>query len=207
MSSNPAWRSRRRGLLLALGAALAAAALVLGMTTGASAATLFSDDFEDGNSTGWTTNGGSWSVVTDGSRVLRQSSTSSDARALAGTASWTDYSVQARVKPTAFNGSNRFVAVLARVQSSTSYYYLALRSNNTVELKRLVGGSSTTLDTASVGVSAGTLYTLRLEVTGSTLRGYVNGALLTEATDTRWTQRADRRGHLLHHAPASTTSR
>jgi pectate lyase len=118
--------------------------------------------------------------------VLRQSSTSSDARSLAGTATWTDYAVQTRVKPVSFNGSNRFVAVLARVQSSTSYYYLALRSNNTVELKRLVSGTSATLDTASVGVSAGSFYTLRLEVTGSTLRGYVNGVLLTEATDTRW---------------------
>ena len=181
MSPPRARRLRRQGLLVVLGAALTALTLVLGMTGGAHAATLFSDDFEDGNATGWSTNGGSWSVATDGSRVYRQGGTSSDARALAGTASWTDYSVQARVKPTAFNGSNRF-----RVQSSTSYYYLALRSNNTVELKRLEGGSSTTLDTASVPVAAGSWYTVRLEVTGSTLRGYVNGALLTEATDTRF---------------------
>ena len=177
---------RRHGLWAALGAGITAVTLVLGMTTGAQAATLFSDDFEDGNATGWSTNGGSWSVGTDGSRVYRQGGTSSDARALAGTSTWTDYAVQARVKPTAFNGSNRFAAVLARVQSSTSYYYLALRSNNTVELKRLDGGSSTTLDTASVAVAAGAWYTMRLEVTGSTLRGYVNGALLTEATDTRF---------------------
>ncbi|MEU4623485.1 right-handed parallel beta-helix repeat-containing protein [Actinoplanes sp. NPDC023801] len=169
-----------------MGAGVAAATLLLGMMTGAHAATLLSDDFEDGNASGWSTNGGSWSVATDGSRVYRQGGTSSDARAVTGTASWTDYAVQARVKPTAFNGSNRFAAVLARVQSSTSYYYLALRSNNTVELKRLDGGSSATLDTASVAVAAGTWYTLKLEVSGSTLRGYVNGALLTEATDTRW---------------------
>ena len=176
----------RHGLLAALGAGVAAVTLVLGMTTGAHAATLLSDDFEDGNATGWSANGGSWSVATDGSRVYRQGGTSSDARSVTGTASWTDYAVQARVKPTAFSGSNRFAAVLARVQSSTSYYYLALRSNNTVELKRLDGGSSATLDTAPVAVSAGTWYTLKLEVSGSSLRGYVNGALLTEATDTRW---------------------
>jgi pectate lyase len=178
---------RRHRLWAALGATVTAAALVLGMTSGANAATLFADDFSDGNATGWSTNGGSWSVTTDGSRVYRQGGTSSDARALAGTSSWTDYSVQARIKPTAFNGSNRFVALLARVQSSTSYYYLALRSNNTVELKRLDGGSSTTLDTASLPVTAGTWYTVRLDVAGSTLRGYVNGTLLTEATDTRYT--------------------
>ena len=186
---NPSSRSRRlrrHGLVAVLGAALTALALVLGLSGSAQAATLFSDDFEDGNATGWSTNGGSWSVTTDGSRVYRQAGTGSDARALTGTATWTDYSVQARVKPTAFTGSNRFAAVLARVQSSTSYYFLALRSNNTVELKRLDGGSSTTLDSASLPVSAGTWYTLRLEVTGTTLRGYVNGALLTEATDSRW---------------------
>ena len=186
MPPTRARRLRRHGLLALLGAALTALTLVLGMTGSAQAATLFSDDFEDGNATGWTTNGGSWSVATDGSRVYRQGGTGADARALAGTSSWTNYSVQARVKPTAFNGSNRFAAVLARVQSSTSYYYLALRSNNTVELKRLEGGSSTTLDTAPLTVTAGTWYTVRLDVAGSTLRGYVNGVLVTEATDSRW---------------------
>ncbi|MEV4490703.1 right-handed parallel beta-helix repeat-containing protein [Micromonospora coxensis] len=181
-------RRQRRGVLVAIGAALAALALAIG--TGAATAyadTLFSDDFEDGNSTGWTPSGGSWSIATDGSRVLRQSSTSSDARSLAGSSAWTDYSVQATVEPTAFNGTNRFVALLARAQSSTSYYYLALRSNNTVELKRLTGGSSTTLDSAATTVTAGATYTLRLDVSGNSLKGYVNGALLTEATDGAYT--------------------
>jgi pectate lyase len=45
------------------------------------AATLFSDNFEDGNSTGWSTSGGSWSVVTDGTRVYKQSRLSSTAHA------------------------------------------------------------------------------------------------------------------------------
>ncbi|MCG5436386.1 pectate lyase family protein [Micromonospora foliorum] len=187
MHTTDTWRRHRRGLLLTIGAALAAIALALGMgATGAYADTLFTDDFEDGNATGWTASGGSWSVATDGSRVYRQSGTSSDARSLAGTASWTDYSVQATVKPTAFNGTNRFVALLARAQSSTSYYYLALRSNNTVELKRLSGGSSTTLDSAATTVTVGTAYTLRIDVAGNSLKGYVNGTLLTEATDSQF---------------------
>jgi pectate lyase len=179
-------RRHRRGLLTALGAALAAVALALGVGATAFAATLFTDDFSDGNASGWSSSGGSWSVTTDGSRAYHQASTSSDARSTTGTSSWTDYSVQTTVQPTAFNGSNRFVAVLARVQSNTSYYYLALRSNNTVELKRLVGGSSTTLDMASQPVAAGTSYALRLDVAGSSLRGYVNGSLLTEASDTQF---------------------
>ena len=47
------------------------------------AAVLFNDDFQDGNYTGWSTSSGSWSVVTDGSRVLKQSSTSANCYAYA----------------------------------------------------------------------------------------------------------------------------
>ena len=169
-------------LAAVIGAALALVVAYVTVTvSAASAATLFSDDFEDGNSTGWTTSGGSWSVATDGSRVFRQSGTSSDARARAGTSSWTDYTVTARVKPTAFNGSNRFVAVLARAQSNTSYYYLALRSNNTVELKKLVERLVHDARHARRSRSPlGTWYTLRLEVSGHALRGTVNGGAAAE---------------------------
>jgi hypothetical protein len=160
--------------------------LVVSVATSASAATLFSDDFNDGNANGWTTSGGTWSVVTDGTGVYRQSGTSGDARARAGQSSWTNYSVTARVKPTAVNGTNRFAAVLARTQSATSYYYVALRSNNTVELKKLVNGTGTTLASAPITFSLNTWYTLRLEVNGTTLRSTVNGGTALQATDTQY---------------------
>ncbi|GAA1631032.1 family 16 glycoside hydrolase [Catellatospora bangladeshensis] len=161
------------------------AAVVLYAGT-ASAATMFSDDFNDGNSTGWTTSGGTWTVSADGTPVLRQSGTSSDARARAGATSWSNYTVSVRVKLTAVNGTNRFAAVLARAQSNTSYYYLALRTNNTVELKKLVGGSSTTLASAAVTVTTGTWYTLSLKVSGSGLEGRVNGGSTVTATDSQF---------------------
>ena len=179
--TRPLWRP------LAIAAtALALVAGMVAMTTSAFAATLFSDDFEDGNSSGWTTSGGTWSVATDGSRVLRQSGTSSDARARAGSSSWTNYTVTGRVKATAFNGSNRFVALLARAQSNTSYYYLALRSSNVVELKKLVGGSSTTLASAPVTVTLNTWYTLSITVSGNSLSGRVNGGTPLTATDSQF---------------------
>jgi pectin methylesterase-like acyl-CoA thioesterase len=170
---------RRRALAAPLATAVAAGltalsigSVVVGFAGGAQAATILADTFEDGD--------------LDGSRVLSQSGTSGDARARAGSASWTDYTVTARVRPLAFNGTNRFVAVAARAQSDTSYYYLALRSNNTVELKRLTNGSAATLASASVTVSAGTWYTLSLSVTGSALRGTVNGGTPLTATDTQY---------------------
>src|SRR5262245_20906300 len=110
-------------------------ALILNLGAEAQNQTLFSDNFEDGNANGWTKSGGSWSVVSDGSLVYRQSSTASDARARAGSTSLTNYAVQARVKPLAFNGSNRFVGLIARAQSMTSYYLLALTNNNQLQLR------------------------------------------------------------------------
>lgn len=169
---------------LAAGTAAAVVAGLIGFAGTASAATLLADDFNDGNATGWTTSGGSWSVS---GGVYSQTGTSSDARAQAGQLGWTNYSVQVRVRANAFNGTDRFVAVLGRAQGMTSYYYLTLRSSNRVELKKLVGGSSTTLAAASRTVSVGTWYTVRLEMSGTALRGFIDGVQILSATDSQFT--------------------
>lgn len=195
---------RRVGPLAAVLVAISAVvAALLSVATAppASAATLFGDDFEDGNLDGWTRSGGTWSVAADGSQVARQAGTSSDARALAGDAAWANYAVQVRAKALSFNGSDRFIAVLARAQSDTSYYYLSLRSSNTVQLRKLVNGTATTLASASFSVSTGTFYTLRLEVNGATLRGLVNGTQVATATDNQFA--AGRAGVATFNATAS----
>jgi pectate lyase len=166
----------------ALAAAVLGALTLLGIPS-ASAATLFGDDFEDGNATGWTRSGGSWSVTADGSQAYRQSGTGSDARALAG-AGWQNQAVRARVKPIAFNGTARYVGVLARAQSTSSYYYLGLTNAGSVILGKRGGGGPATLDSAPATVTAGTWYTLRLEAFGSTLRGFVDNVEVVSATDT-----------------------
>ncbi len=110
----------RRGLL-AVGGGLLALALgvaTISLAPAASAATLFSDAFSDGDAAGWAVSGGTWAVSGEG--TYRQSGTSSDARSRAGSTSWTEYTVSARIRPIAVNGSNRFVALLARVQSATA---------------------------------------------------------------------------------------
>ncbi|MEH1168701.1 family 16 glycoside hydrolase [Micromonospora sp. CPCC 205539] len=183
-SLHPRGRPGPRLIAAALTAGALAAAAVLIATPPAFADTLLSDDFSDGNANGWSRSGGSWSVVTDGSLVFRQSGTSSDARALTGTASWVDYGVQARVKPTGFGGTNRHVGVVARAQSSSNYYALAVTASGGVQLLKRAGGDPVALDSAAGGVTTGSWATLRLEAVGSALRGYVNGVLVVEATDT-----------------------
>ena len=169
-----------RRTLLVTGVAAAIAATLVLTALSAQAATLFSDNFSDGNADGWSKSGGSWSVLSDG--VYQQSGTGSDAKAQAGS-SWGNQTVQARVRPQAFtSGSNRFVGIVGRAQNMTNYYYLALSSSQVV-LGRRLAGNYATLASAPASVSTGTWYTLRFEAAGSTLRGFLNGQLAVSATD------------------------
>lgn len=178
-------RRRRRLVGAGIGAGLAGlvVAAVAVAAPAAQAATLFSADFESGSTSGWSKSGGDWSVITDGSHVFDQSKTSSDrAREFAGSDGWSNYSVQARVKPTAF-GSGGLVALAARVTSSTQMYRLALTGGNRVELQSMDGSDVAVLAGASRTVSTGTWYTLRIDVNGNTISGYVDGALIGTASN------------------------
>ncbi|WFE26368.1 right-handed parallel beta-helix repeat-containing protein [Solwaraspora sp. WMMD791] len=181
-------RSRRRGLLAALGATAVSAALIVTVTTtSAQAATLFADNFDSGGTGSWSKSGGNWEVVTDGSPVLRQDNTGSElARFFAGSTGWTDYQVQARVKPLSFNGTNRLVGIASRVTSNTKMYRLALINNNRAELQAVNGSSITVIGSASLTVSTGTWYTLRIDASGSTIRGFVDGTQIGAGTDTAY---------------------
>ncbi|MFY1636903.1 family 16 glycoside hydrolase [Solwaraspora sp. WMMB335] len=173
----------RRTLIAATALGLGAALVAVGLAPVAHAATLFGSDFDDGSAGGWSRSGGSWSVITDGTGVYHQSSTGSDAKAQAGSTSWTDQSVQARVKPIEFGGGDRFTGIVARAQNMTSYYFLALRADGTVVLGRRGSGGYTTLDSAPAAVTTGTWYTLRLEAFGTGLRGHLDGRLVVAAGD------------------------
>ena len=176
-------RWRRPALSATVAAAAALTVTALGMTSSAFAATVFSADFENGSTSGWSKSGGSWSVVADGSQTLRQTNaTSSNARDFAGDSGWSDYTVAAKVKPLSF-GSGGFAALLARARSSTTFYRLALLPGQ-VQLQAVNSGSVTVLGTSSRPVATGTWYTLSLSVAGSTITGRVDGATVGSATST-----------------------
>jgi pectate lyase len=172
----PAWAAA------ALTAAVATATFLVSSST-AHAATLFSDDFQDGNASGWSTSGGSWSVVTDGSLAYRQASTGSDAKSQAGSTAWTNYAVTARVKPLAWSGADRSVGVIARAQNTTNYYQLGVTNGGAVQLSKRVSGGFQVIGSAPATITLGTTYTLRLEAFGTTLRGFLDGALLISTVD------------------------
>ena len=180
-------RNRRRSLLAVAAAALTTVLLTLSQLGGAQvahAATLFSDDFADGDTAGWSKSGGSWSVVSDDSPALQQArGDTADARLFAGSASWADQAVQARVKPTTL-GSTGMVALLARASGATSYYRLALLPGDQVRLEAVRSGRATPLGTVSHPVTTDAWHTLRIEVAGTAVRGWVDGVPVGSGTGT-----------------------
>jgi len=170
----------RGRLALAAVAAGTVVVVVTALSGPANAATLLSDDFADGDASGWSTSGGSWSVT---SGAYQQSSTGADAKAQAGSTSWSAQAVSARVRPIAFSTTARSAGVAARAQSMTNYYSLVLTGGGSVQLRRIAGGGVTTLASAPVAVTTGTWYTLTLSANGGTLIGIVDGVQLVTATD------------------------
>lgn len=172
--------------------------------------------FETGNAGNWTPMAGSsFSVVTSGSsKVYRQSSLSGDAGSFVTGIDWTDQAIEADVKPTAFDGTNRWVGLVVRRTDANNYYYLALRQSNVLELKRIVNGTYITLIAKPVPVQLYRTYRLRLEAIGTLVRAYVDGTLVAETHDTSLTHghagvqmykaRADFDNVILSHDPHLT---
>src|SRR4051794_23234948 len=174
---------RLRRILPATVAALALAGLALGVASAASASTLLGDDFSDGDAAGWSHSGGTWTVVSDGSPVLQQSNAGTDnARVFAGDSSWTDYTVQARVKPLTLSATSA-VALLTRASGSTTFYRLVLLPDQ-AQLQLVKSGQVTVLGATARTVSVGAWYTLVIEASGSSLRASVDGTQVASATST-----------------------
>ncbi|MHA6481762.1 family 16 glycoside hydrolase [Paenibacillus sp. strain BS8-2] len=141
--------------------------------------TRFSDDFEDGNSTGWTSSSGSWSVTADGSKALTQTATAT-AITTAGN-SWTDYTYQAEVKMPIANAN---AGLLFRVQDVNNYYmYRINAATQVVELYKSVNQVLTLVSSTPFAARADQWYTVKVFIEGNTVKGYVNGALMTEWTN------------------------
>jgi hypothetical protein len=148
----------------------------------ANAATEFSANFEDSNIGSWSKSGGTWAVVTDGSKAVQQSSAgSANARLFNASASLTNYTVQARVRPLSL-GSGSLVGLLARASGSTTFYRLALLPGNRVELQAVNSGSMAVIGSASRTITVGSWYTLSVTTNGTTISGSVDGTQIASGS-------------------------
>ncbi len=144
-------------------------------STGTGGNQLISDDFEDGNADGWTTNGQPWSVVQPSGSSREYTATgSADSIATGGAADWSDYSVEAYVRVANTTG---IAGVLGRVQSAGSFYQLELRTEAGVEswlITKLENGVWTRIASGPFDFSAGSYYLLKLTMAGSSLSAAVS---------------------------------
>jgi hypothetical protein len=147
------------------------------------------DNFQDGNAAGWapfpTT---AWSVATaTNTLVYRQSNLASESRAIFNGTDWTQQSVQADIKPTAFDGTDRWFGLATRYIDSSNYYYATLRNSNTMLLRKMVNGSFQTLGTRTLSIVPNQTYRVRLEAVGPRISVSVNEETALGAIDTSLT--------------------
>jgi hypothetical protein len=146
---------------------------------------IFQDDFEDGESVGWLRSSGNWTVATSrGSRVYRQASSSGEHVTTRSGINWGNVAIEADIRPTAFNGNDRWVSLMTRYVDDQNYYYVALRNTNVLRLAKRVGNTFTTLGSISLPVTVNRTYHVRLEAVGTWIRAYVDGELRIQARDT-----------------------
>jgi len=92
--------------------------------------------------------------------------------------------VEASLRPTQFSGADRWVGLMAGYRDDANYHYVTLRSSGSLDIKKQVNGTVQTLASVPFTVQTNVSYRVRLEILGTRLRVYVNGALRAEATDT-----------------------
>ena len=107
--------------------------------------------------------------------------------------SWTDVTVQARIKIISFTGaSSSYVAGLAvRMTDATHYYYVALRSDTKLSIKIDNSGNTTLGGSVNANIATGTWYTVKFTAVSGTLTATVtdptNVTVTDQVTDTTLT--------------------
>jgi hypothetical protein len=163
---------------------------------GSGTQTLFFDDFEDGDESGWTSTSGDWSIVDDDTTAIEQSQFDGNTLRVASVvnACWADQIVEARVKVLDFGGNSTSYSanVFARFIDAETYYVLGINSGSNGQLfigKQVGGGLERLASEGGYGFddNEDVWFTLRLEVIGSSLKAYLNDALELETTDSQIT--------------------
>lgn len=134
---------------------------------------LVDDDFQDGDSLGWTPAGGSWSVVDEaGARAYRQSSpASSESTSLAGHPTWDDHEISATLRLHDAGAAG----LVARLTDADNHYTLLARvSDQRLVLLKRVAGLATTLAELPWDFAVDETFRLRLALRGAHLAAYVD---------------------------------
>jgi hypothetical protein len=151
------------------------------------------DDFEDGDAAGWMPTGGTWSIVNDGGSVYRGANGSGNS--IAGSATWTDQSVEARVKVVQFGNDKMGFrgGVIARYASASNFYVFLYDGSGGLRLLKdndMPAGRTGNCAKVDAALAPGSWHTLKLSVSGSTsvrLQTFLDGTLVHDCTSSSGT--------------------
>jgi len=155
---------------------------------------LFFEDFETGGAARWSPSVPTdWTVVSDGSHVYAQGTATTDDTwhtSGAGDPTWTDVEVEARVKWLPSLPPTPLVAVCARYQDPTNFYWAGIGSASSVPgsvyIRRRTGTTSVRLTEMVANVTPGVWYTIKLRVVGSNLTMFLDGVQMLTTQDTMY---------------------
>lgn len=150
----------------------------------------YEDNFEDSIDDGWKRASGSWSVVSDGSKVYKNQTNTGVSYSVIDRMYAGDSTMEVKFKVNSWGtSSDKAVGILSRIQdnrsSSEAGYYMFVVDSGKLYIKKKAYLSSnvTVVKSVSQTISTGTWYTLKAEVSGNTLKLYLNGTLKLTATD------------------------
>jgi len=119
---------------------------------------------------------GEWSVQ-DG--VLRQSAIAPYVTAFVGDTSWTDYTITLKARK--LSGENGFQIYFHNRSNRERIRWDLGGYGNSVHLMEI----GITSNSISAGIETGRWYDIKIEVRGNTVKGYLDGKLIQELSDTR----------------------
>ncbi|MBC7766031.1 MAG: DUF1080 domain-containing protein [Hyphomonadaceae bacterium] len=143
---------------------------------------LFSDDFNDGDATGWTTDGGTWSVVNG---EYKQTNATATANTFAGNTTWTDYSFESKIK----NGSGgvAFGVFFRATNTANNYNVIYNRERKDWKLYKKVADVNTQIGSTYLQTWTNDTYkTVKVRCVGSNIVVSVDGVDIITATDSTY---------------------
>lgn len=146
------------------------------VTDNATGEILYQNSFDTDDLSGWTDGAsGRWSV-TNG-MLTQNSSTSIDNAFHVGDTAWQDYTLSVRARK--LQGAEGFIIPFL-VEDRLNYYHLNLGGwNNTYSaIERAIDGGKSLAGTSDFIVETGRWYDIRIEVTQSTMKCYVDNELI-----------------------------
>ncbi|MFI7615261.1 alpha-L-arabinofuranosidase C-terminal domain-containing protein [Nonomuraea terrae] len=146
--------------------------------TAADGTVLLADDFSAGAGN-WTPGLGTWAVQ-DGAYV--QTAQIADARSTAGSADWSDYTIEVTARKTA--GAEGFLVMFGVRDTGTFYWWNVGGWNNTQSaIEKAVNGGKSSIATSSHTVRTGRDHHLKIQVSGRRITTWLDGQQVNSVVD------------------------